>query len=93
MNAGGAFRVGYRRRRRTERTSNMQHENENTLSDNNSGRPGFYMAYLEKLRQRREQAGLRPAPDITPESYWQRRRELEDIEERAAEESGVKGKL
>ena len=51
------------------------------------------MAYLEKLRQRREQAGLRPAPDITPESYWQRRRELEDIEERAAEESGVKGKL
>jgi hypothetical protein len=35
------------------------------------------MAYLRRLAEKREQAGLPPAPDIAPESYWRQRREDE----------------
>jgi hypothetical protein len=38
------------------------------MSDN---RPkGFYISYLEKLHRQREEAGLPPATDIAPQSYW-----------------------
>ena len=41
------------------------------MGDNN--RPGFYMAYLEKLHRQREQARLPPATDTDDETYWRDR--------------------
>jgi hypothetical protein len=41
------------------------------------GTKGFYVSYIEKLIQRRADAGLPPAPDNCDDEYWEHRRRNE----------------
>jgi hypothetical protein len=42
---------------------------------------GFYIAYLRRLAEKREQAGLPPAEEIAPDEYWQKRCENEALKQ------------
>ena len=47
-----------------------------------------YLEYLEKLRRQREEAGLPPAPDIAPQSYWEERRKKEALKDQLRRKVG-----
>jgi hypothetical protein len=57
-----------------------------------SHRPvGFYVRYLQRIAEQREQAGLPPSPDIAPPEYWQRRREDEATKEWPRKKAAIAG--